>query len=64
MIIIYNNNKKRKLWLLLKMWIEICAGSEAMFADLGHFSYTAIQVPSNIYISIYLFFYLSENNFL
>lgn len=26
-------------------WITASAGSEAMFADLGHFSYAAIQVP-------------------
>jgi K+ transporter len=24
--------------------LTLCAGSEAMFADLGHFNYMAIQV--------------------
>lgn len=29
---------------LFNFTIETIAGSEAMFADLGHFSYAAIQV--------------------
>lgn len=61
-IIIIRRIRIRKQWLLLKLWIATFAGSEAMFADLGHFSYTAIQVPSIIFI--YMFIYLPECNFL